>query len=170
MTKSDVNFDWSNGYSRIAKILHWGFVLIFAYGIYKQVDDISQLSNTAFLRFEILFALGFLALLVLRFFYMKTTQKSALPETANSVQKVLAKLVHYGLYLSFASIAVSGLIIGGLYYFGVSQNFLMAVIVGLHEIAVTASYYLIGIHILAAVYHRLLRDHVWSAMVPFWRE
>ena len=101
---------------------------------------------------------------------MKATKKSALPETANALQKVLARLVHYGLYLSFASIAVSGLIIGGLYYFGVSQGFLMAGIIVLHETAVTVSYYLIGIHILAAVYHRLVRDHVWSAMVPFWQE
>ena len=170
MTKSEVNLDQSNGYSVIAKILHWGFVLIFAYGIYKQVDDRSQLSNIALLRFEIFFALGFLALLVLRFFYMKTTQKSALPETANAWQKVLVKLVHNGLYLSFASIAVSGLIIGGLYYFGERQGFLMEGIIVLHEIAVTVSYYLIGIHILAAAYHRLLRDHVWSAMVPFGRE
>ena len=170
MTKSEVNLDQSNRYSGTAKILHWGFVLIFAYGIYKQVDDISQLSNIALLQLEIFFALGFLALLVLRFFYVKATQKSALPETANALQKVLAKLVHYGLYLSFASIAVSGLIIGGLYYFGVSQDYLMAGIIVLHEIAVTVSYYLIGIHILAAVYHRLLRDHVWIAMVLFWRE
>ena len=170
MKKREENFDQSNGYSGIAKIMHWGFVLIFAYGIYKQVDDLSQLSNIALLRFEIFFALGFLALLVLRFFYMKTTQKSALPETSNAWQKVLAKLVHHGLYLSFASIAVSGLIIGGLYYFGISQGFFMEGIIGLHEIAVTVSYYLIAIHILAAVYHRLLQDHVWSAMVPFWRE
>ena len=68
MTKSEENFDQSNGYSGIAKILHWGFVLIFAYRIYKQVDDISQLSNIALLRIEIFFALGFLALLVLRYF------------------------------------------------------------------------------------------------------
>ena len=73
---------------------------------------------------------------------------------------MLAKLIHYALYLSFASIAVSGLIIGGLYYFGVTQDFLMAGIIVLHEIAVTVSYYLICIHILAAVYHRILRDHV----------
>ena len=170
MTKSDVDFDKSNGYSSTAKILHWGFVFIFAYGIYKQVDDISQLSNPSLLRFEIVFALGFLALLILRFFYMKTTQKTALPETASAFQKMASKLVHYGLYLSFASIATSGLIIGALYYFGTSQGFLMEGIVGFHETAVTVSYYLIGIHILAAVYHRILRDHVWDAMVPFWRD
>ena len=73
MTKSEVNLDQSNRYSGIAKILHWGFVLIFAYGIYKQVDDISQLSNIALLQLEIFFTLGFLALLVVRFFYIKAT-------------------------------------------------------------------------------------------------
>ena len=100
---------------------------------------------------------------------MKITQKSALPETSNAWQKVLEKRVYHGLYLSFASIAVSGLIIGGSYYFGVNQGFFMEGIIGLHEIAVTVSYYLITIHILEAIYHRLLQDHVWSAMVPFWR-
>ena len=68
MPKSEVNLDQSNGCSGIAKILHRGFVLILAYGIYKQVDDISELSNIASLRFAIFFALGFLALLVLWFF------------------------------------------------------------------------------------------------------
>ena len=47
-------------YSPLAKVLHWGFILLFAYGIFKQVDDISQLEDKAFLRFEVLFALAFL--------------------------------------------------------------------------------------------------------------
>ena len=50
---------------------------------------------------------------------------------------------------------------------GVSQGFLLEGIVGFYEIAVTVSYYLIGIHVLVALYHRLLRDHVSSATVPF---
>ena len=40
----------------------------------------------------------------------------------------------------------------------------------IHETSVTASYWLIGLHIAAALYHRYLRDGVWSAMVPIWRE
>ena len=71
---------------------------------------------------------------------MKTIQKSVLPETTNTWHKVLAKLVHHALYLSFASIAVSCLIIVGLFYFAVSKGFLMEGINGLYEITVTVSY------------------------------
>ena len=48
--------DAADGYSKIARIFHWGFVVLFAYGDLKQVDDIGQLRDTALLRFEILFA------------------------------------------------------------------------------------------------------------------
>ena len=42
-------------YSQIAKLFHWGFVLLFVYGVAKQVDDINQLEDKAFFRFEIIF-------------------------------------------------------------------------------------------------------------------
>ena len=48
MRENEVN------YSLTAKIFHWGLVLFFVYGIFKAVDDISQLENDAFLRFEVL--------------------------------------------------------------------------------------------------------------------
>lgn len=170
MKQSRVNFGQSKGYSLIAKTLHWGFVGLFAYGVIKQVNDVSELSNSALLRFEILFAAGFSILLALRFLYMRFTQTSALPQSTSPWQKLAAKLVHYGLYLSFGSIAASGLFIGALYSYGVTQGLLMNSVIALHEASVTASYYLIAVHVLAAIYHRLLGDRVWSAMVPLWRE
>lgn len=157
-------------YSLIAKLLHWGFVGIFVYGIIKQVDNISALADTALLRFEIIFAAAFVGLLLLRFVYMKKTQKSALPESTPKVQHWAAKLVHYGMYVSLGSIAITGLIIGTLYWLGSRDGLLINGVVSLHELSVTASYYLIGIHVLAAVYHRFLSDGVWSAMVPVLKE
>ena len=35
-------------YSFIAKFWHWGFVLLFIYGVAKQVDDIEQLEDKFF--------------------------------------------------------------------------------------------------------------------------
>jgi len=32
---------------------------------------------------------------------------------------------------------------------------------------VTSTYWLVAIHILAAIFHRFKNDGVWSAMVPF---
>ena len=50
-------------HSILGKLFHWGFVAIFAYGIYKQVDNISQLADGTLLRFEVIFAALFLILL-----------------------------------------------------------------------------------------------------------
>ena len=46
----------------------------------------------------------------------------------------------------------------------------MQVVTELHEVAVTLNYWLIGMHVLAAVCHRLRCDSVWSAMTPVWKE
>ena len=55
-------------YSVLGKLFHWSFVAIFAYGVYIQVVNISQLANSALLRFEVIFAALFLILLGARFF------------------------------------------------------------------------------------------------------
>ena len=47
-------------YSFIAKFWHWGFVLLFIYGVAKQVDEIEQLEDKFFFQFEIVFAFLFL--------------------------------------------------------------------------------------------------------------
>ena len=154
-------------YSIIAKLMHWGFVLLFAYGVFKQVDDVAELSDPSLFRLEIVFAGIFLILLLGRFFYMTKTQRSALPENTSYIQKIAAKLVHLGMYISLGSIALTGLGIGGLYWIGLKEGLIMEAVISIHEFSVTATYWLVGIHILAAVYHRFQADGVWSAMVPF---
>ena len=102
-------------YSKIAKLFHWGFVLLFVYGVAKQVEDINQLEDNAFFRFEIIFALIFLFLLIIRLIYMKTTQKTSLPKDTPRIQKISAKIVHNGMYALLAGTALSGLLIGFLF-------------------------------------------------------
>ena len=154
-------------YSIIAKLMHWGFVLLFAYGVFKQVDDVAELSDPSLFRLEIVFAGIFLSILLGRFFYMTKTQRSALPENTSYIQKIAAKLVHLGMYISLGSIASTGLAIGGLYWIGLKEGLIMEAVISIHEFSVTATYWLVGVHILAAVYHRFKADGVWSAMVPF---
>ena len=72
-------------YSFLAKLFHWGFVLLFIYGIAKQLNNIEQLEDKFFFQFEIVFALIFLILLLMRFIYMKKTQKTSLPENTSKV-------------------------------------------------------------------------------------
>ena len=84
--------DAACGYSKIAKIFHWGFVALFAYGVLKQVDDIGQLRDTALLRFAILFASTLLIMLGARFLYMRRTKQTSLPEETPYAQKIAAKI------------------------------------------------------------------------------
>ena len=156
-------------YSNLAKIFHWVFVIIFIYGVVKQVDDINQLDDFAFFRFEIIFALIFLFLLVIRFIYMKKTQKSSLPEDTSKVQKIIAKIVHNGMYLLLAGTAISGLLIGLLYWLGNKEGIIIDTIIYMHEILINFLYYFIAIHVAASLYHRFKRDRVWNSMVPFFK-
>ena len=157
-------------YGLLAKIFHWGFVVLFLYGILKQVDDISELADIALLKFELLFAFILIVLLVARFTYMTKTQTSSLPKETSALQKLLAKLVHLAMYLALASIALSGILIGVLYWMGIKSGLFIVLVVNVHEMSVTACYWLIGLHVSAALFHRFKNDGVWSSMVPFWRE
>ena len=160
----------STKYSTVAKIFHWGFVALFAYGIAKQIDNISQLEDFALLRFELIFAIILILLLAVRFVYMTKTQTSALPEETSAFQKLASKLVHLGMYALLATIALSGILIGGIYWIGIKDGLLIMGIIAVHELAVTTSYWLIGLHVAAAVFHRFKNDGVWNSMVPVWKE
>lgn len=157
-------------YSTLAKVFHWGFVALFAYGIAKQVDDITQLADFSLLRFELIFATIMLVLLAVRFLYMRKTQSSSLPDETHPMQKLAARLVHLGMYVSLATIAISGLFIGVIYWSGIKDGLLIEGIIAVHELAVTTSYWLIACHVAAALFHRFKRDGVWNSMVPVWRE
>ena len=53
-----------------AKFVHWAFVILYAYGIFKQVDDLSQLEDSGLLFFEVIFATVFLAIVIVRYLYI----------------------------------------------------------------------------------------------------
>lgn len=157
-------------HSVFAKTIHWSFAALFAYAIYKQVDDVSQLSEPGLLRFEVIFAAAFLGLLVARFFFMRSTRPSALPESTPAPMRYAARVGHLAMYVSVGMIAVSGLLIGAVYASGARDGALLEGIIGLHELSVTASYVTIALHVSAALFHRLKGDGIWSAMVPVFRE
>ena len=157
-------------YSFMAKFWHWGFVLLFIYGVAKQVDDIEQLEDRFFFQFEIVFALLFLLLLVIRFVYMSKTQETSLPDDTPKSQKIAARIVHLGMYVSLAGTAITGLLIGLFFWLGFKDGLFIDFLTAIHSFVVNALYWLIGIHIIAAIYHRLKKDGVWTSMVPFFKE
>ena len=153
-------------YTLTAKIFHWSFVVIFAYGISKQIDNINQLEDLALLKFEIAFALLFILFLMARFVYMNRTQKSSLPPDTPAVQRALAKAVHFGMYIGMVSIALSGLVIGCLYWLGLKSGIIIETIISWHEVSVSIVYWLVGLHLIGAIYHRFKNDGVWESMTP----
>ena len=157
-------------FSSIAKLMHWGFVVLFVYGLLKQIDSLNQLEDSNLLKFEVVFASVFLFLLLIRFVYMKATQKSSLPESTPKPQIIAAKIVHSAMYTCLALIPLTGLLIGLLFWLGFKEGLLINLVVGAHELSVSIIYWLIGLHVIAAVYHRLKNDGVWSSMVPLWKE
>ena len=157
-------------YSSMAKFVHWGFIGVFVFGVINQVDEVEELESFNLLVTEVVFAIIFLLLLLLRFIYMRS-QQTAMPQLQMPKNfRLLARIVHLGMYVSLALIAITGLIIGGLYYFNVKGGLVLEAILLLHEIIFWISVNLICLLIVGALYHRLKGDGVWSAMVPILRE
>lgn len=159
-----------DSHSSMAKMIHWGFILVFAYGLLNQVDEVEELEDFALLIKEVIFAAIFLVLLLARYIYMHSTRSTVMPVDTPVRIAFLARTVHLGMYISLAMIAVSGLMIGGLYWAGTKEGALMEALLLLHEIVFWLCMNLIAVHTVGAVYHRLRCDGVWSAMVPIWKE
>ena len=157
-------------HSLLAKLLHWGFVAIFGYGVFKQIETKDQLNETALLKSEILFAIFFLAFILFRFIYMKRSYKTALPSEAPNWHRLTAKFIHSSMYVTLSGIAISGLGIGYLFWLGYEDSSLIEFAIWIHELFFSIIVWLISVHVFAAIYHRIRHDSVWSSMVPLLRE
>ena len=160
-------------HTRLAKIIHWSFVGLYLYGIVKQVDDLSSLEDSKLLWFEVGFATFFLIIVLARYFYMRrfeTLQGATVP--VHIVHKRFARAVHISMYLCLIMLPLTGLMIAGLYTQGYrdatpdESQTVMDIVLDLHGAAADFSYFLIILHISAAVYSRIKGEGVWSSMVP----
>ena len=157
-----------NTHTFLAKLIHWTFIPLYAYGIFKQVDDLNQLEDPSFLNFEILFAIVFLIIVLLRYFYMKDTQTllgahDVLPKG----HLFIAKTVHRLVYFSLIMLPTTGLLIAALVSLE-TEGIEVAVLI--HEFSADLSYVVITLHIGATLYSRFKGEGLWNAMVPVWKE
>lgn len=157
-------------HSTTAKVMHWGFGLLFVYALTKQLDDLEELEDFGLLQYEMVFAAVFLLLLLARFVYMQLTRPTALPASAPRRFRRLARAVHLSMYAGLALTALTGLAIGGLYWNGTRHSSTMDLLLVVHEIVIQLSLGLVVGHAVAALYHRRQRDGLWDSMVPFWKE
>ena len=161
-------------HTRLAKFIHWSFVGLYIYGIFKQVDDLSSLEDSKLLWFEVGFATLFLVIVLARYFYMRrfeTLQGATVP--VHIVHKRFARAVHVSMYICLIMLPVTGLMIAGLYSQGYTVNAtpdepqtIIDIVLDVHGAAADLSYFLIILHISAAIYSRIKGEGVWSSMVP----
>ena len=157
----------AKSHTRLAKFIHWSFIVLYVYGIVKQVDDISDLEDSKLLIFEVIFASVFLGIVIGRYFYMRkveTMHASTVP--VHRVHMFIAKTVHISMYVVLILLPLSGLAIAFLFNQGIKDGPVQLVALSVHEFAATASYVLIAIHVSAAIYSRIKGEGVWSSMVP----
>ena len=157
-----------NSHTRLAKTIHWTFSFLYAYGIFKQVEDLEELEDASLLNFEIFFAVIFLVIVMLRFFYMKDAKTLlGAHDEMHKGHLFIAKATHRLVYFSLLMLPTTGLLIAGILNAGVPG---MEIAIALHELSAFLSYITIGIHVAASLYSRYKGEGVWNAMVPVWRE
>ena len=152
----------------LAKFIHWSFSILYAYGIFKQVGDLSELEDPALLNFEIIFAVAFLVIVFIRYFYMKDTDTllGANVEIRGG-HLFIAKSVHRLVYFTLIMLPLTGLLIAGLFSIGAGG---IELAIGLHEFSAFLSYVLIAVHVGASFYSKLKGEGIWNAMTPLWKE
>ena len=101
---------------------------------------------------------------------MKKKYKTSLPSETPALHRLAAKFIHISMYVSLSGIAISGLGIGFLFWLGYHNSYLIEFTIRSHEAFFSAAIWLISLHVLAAIYHRVRHDFVWSSMVPFLKE
>ena len=158
-------------HTTLAKAFHWGFIILYAYGIFKQVDDISQLEDSGLLAFEVAFASIFLAIVMVRYYYMRKFETFlGTDEPVPLAHRYLAKSIHTSMYLCLALLPLSGLLIAGLFSQGITEGPMQDSALTVHEFSADLSYLLIATHIGAALWSRMKGEGVWTSMVPIWKE
>ena len=137
----------------------------------KQLDDISQLEDANLLLFEVIFAIIFLIIVILRYLYMR--HQPTFVHSVKSLPKahiLLVKTIHLSMYWCFIILPLSGLLIALLFSLGMKDGWMQNFAIGLHEFSASLSYVLIGVHITGAFYSRIKGEGVWSSMVPVWNK
>ena len=158
-------------HTNIEKMINLGFIILYAYGILKQIDDLSQLEDTGLLIFEVIFASVFLLIVLIRYFYMSRFETFlGAHEPVPVMHKFLAKIIHTSMYLCLILLPLTGLMIAGLFAQEIKDGPLIEIVVGLHGFSADLSYLLIAIHVVAALYSRIKGEGVWSSMVPIFND
>ena len=147
-------------HSFTAKFLHWAFIAVFAFGVINQVDEVEELESPTLLAGEVIFAMIFLSLLLVRFLYMQSA-RAAMPQLDMSKNLILfARTVHFGNVRKSCVDWHNRVNDWRVILLRVKEGMVLEAILLLHEITFWISVNLMGLHIAGAIYHRLQEDGV----------
>ena len=157
-----------NSHTPLAKFIHWTFTVLYAYGIFKQVDELEELEDVSLLNFEIFFAIVFLIIVLLRYFYMKDVKTLlGAHEEMHKGHLFIAKATHRLVYFSLIMLPTTGFLIAGMLAVDIPG---MQAAIALHEFSAFLSYVTIALHVGASLYSRYKGEGIWNAMVPVFKE
>ncbi len=158
-------------HGRVAKFLHWSTTALLLFAYIDNGDFTDALRSPAAMRMEAFLGLGVLAAFALRFVWMHRFNQGAtrLPASAPAWEQALSRLAHFSIYLCVVAIVATGLLIMAAQNFAGSQGINLAR--DIHEFFTNLTLIVIGGHIAAALWHKLMRrDGVWEAMgTPWWK-
>ncbi len=160
----------SRPHGLVAKGLHWGTAVLLLYAYIENGDVTNALRDPSAMRMEAWLGLGIVGAFAARFLWMHRWNGGAtrLPASAPVWEHRVSRLAHVSLYLCVLAIVVSGLMIAGAQSLG--SPLLVDAAGGLHEFIAGGTLAVIGGHVAAALWHKLVRrDGVWEAMgTPWW--
>ena len=150
----------------VTKTIHWLSALLIAYGYFKGLDNVSQLSDPALFRYEIAFALVMGAVFALRLLWTTAVGGiTRLPASAPRWEHVASRSVHIGLYASVFGIVLSGLGIALGFATPALGGLFLTAMLGLHEMTLAALPMLLILHIAGALWHKFVRrDGILESM------
>ncbi len=157
----------------VTRGIHWLSAIMIAYGYFKGLDSLRQLSTPGVLQTEIVLALALGAVFLVRLFWTRRVAGATrLPSDAPKWEHVASKLVHYGLYASVFAIVLTGLGIALGFSTPALSGVFLAAMLGLHDFALGVLPLLLVVHIAGALWHKVVRkDGVLESMtgrLPIW--
>ena len=98
-------------------------MILYSYGIIKQIDDLSQLEDQGLLIFEIIFAISFLAIVIQYTKNFETFLGAKIK--IHKIHTIMAKTTHMLIYLSLVLLPKC---INWVYSFGVNMGYFKIVV------------------------------------------
>ena len=149
----------------VARILHWTTPLLLLYAYIRNGDVTGALNDSAAMNREIQFGIAVFAIFATRYFWMHMFNGGAsrVSPQAPRLERWLSTLGHNGLYADVAAIISTGLMIPVVQAQG--NAFALQGIVDVHVFFADVMLFLMGGHVLAALWHKIFRnDGIWESI------